>query len=177
MKRLDIMTTVEVATKLDQSPESKPSYPIWVEPGLLVGSFVCYCFVAIEYTAFLIPMILLFFLYLPLAIHGLLHRFTLDRINGINASVVSVFWSSLALTILAHGDFDSLETEGLVLFGLPFLIPIVIVPVVSSRMGSFPDSKFLQGLLLAVPLGAPASGISVFMIATLASGEFPHWIS
>ena len=122
-------------------------------------------------------MILLFFLYLPLAIHGLLHRFTLDRINGINASVVSVFWSSLALTILAHGDFDSLETEGLVLFGLPFLIPIVIVPVVSSRMGSFPDSKFLQGLLLAVPLGAPASGISVFMIATLASGEFPHWIS
>ena len=42
MKRLNIMTTVEVATKLDQSPESKPSYPIWMEPGLLVGSFVCY---------------------------------------------------------------------------------------------------------------------------------------
>ena len=83
------MTTVEVATKLDQSPDSKPPYPIWVEPGLLVGSFVCYCF-AIEYTAFLIPMVLLFFLYLPLAIHGLLYRFTLDRINGVNISVVSV---------------------------------------------------------------------------------------
>ena len=173
MKRLDIMTTVEVATKLDQSPDLKPPYPIWVEPGLLVGSFVCYCF-AIEYTAFLIPMVLLFFLYLPLAIHGLLHRFTLDRINGVNISVVSVFLLSLALTILAQGDFDSLETEGLVLIGLPFLIPIVIVPVVSSRMGSFPDSKFLQGLLLAVPLGAPASAISVGMIATLASGESPY---
>ena len=167
------MTTVEVTTNLDQSPESKSPYPIWVEPGLLVGSFVCYCF-AMEFTAFLIPMILLFFLYLPLAIHGLLHRFTLDRINGINASVVSVFLLSLGLTILAQGDFDSLETAGLVLFGLPFLIPIVIVPVVSSRMGSFPDSKFLQGLLLAVPLGAPASAISVGMIATLASGESPY---
>ena len=60
IQRLDVMTTVEVATKLDQSPDSKPPYPIWVEPGLLVGSFVCYCF-AIEYTAFLIPMVLLFF--------------------------------------------------------------------------------------------------------------------
>ena len=164
------MTTVEVATKLDQSPDSKPPYTIWVEPGLLLGSFVCYCF-AIEYTAFLIPMILLFFLYLPLAIHGLLHRFALDRINGINASVVSVFLLSLALTIFAQGDFASLETAGLVLFGLPFLIPIVIVPVVSSRMGSFPDSKFLQGLLLAVPFGAPASAISVLMIAPFALGE------
>ena len=113
------MTTVEVTTNLDQSPESKSPYPIWVEPGLLVGSFVCYCF-GMEFTAFLIPMILLFFLYLPLAIHGLLHRFTLDRINGINASVVSVFLLSLGLTILAQGDFDSLETAGLVLFGLPF---------------------------------------------------------
>ena len=72
-----------------------------------------------------------FLLYLFIAIYRVFYQFSLERVCGFNASVVSSFFIGLVYWLSI--DANVFNSDGLPLL-LPFLIPIMLIIIVISRV-------------------------------------------
>ena len=117
-----------------------------------------------------------FLLYLFIAIYRVFYQFSLERVCGFNASVVSSFFIGLVYWLSI--DANVFNSDGLPLL-LPFLIPIMLIIIVISRVDVTENNEgwkhFVQGLFLAAPVSFFAILVSLGLADGIIEGNFDNW--
>tara|TARA_B100001113_G_scaffold312807_1_gene277479 strand:+ start:1602 stop:2093 length:492 start_codon:yes stop_codon:yes gene_type:complete len=117
-----------------------------------------------------------FLLYLFIAIYRVLYQFSLERVCGFNASVVSSFFIGLVYWLSI--DANVFNSDGLPLL-FPFLIPIMLIIIVTIRVDVTENNEgwkhFVQGLFLAAPVSFFAILVSLGLADVFIEGNFDNW--
>tara|TARA_B100000683_G_C12341434_1_gene494865 strand:- start:151 stop:642 length:492 start_codon:yes stop_codon:yes gene_type:complete len=121
-------------------------------------------------------ILILFSIYLFIAIYRIFYQFNLERVCGFNASVVSSFFIGLIYWLSI--DADVFNSGGFALI-FPCLIPIILIFIVTSRVDVSENAEgwkhFVQGLLLAAPFSLFAVVVSLALADGLIEGNFDNW--
>ena len=124
----------------------------------------------------LVYVLVLFSIYLFIAIYRVVYEFSLDRVCGFNASVVSSFFIGLIYWLSI--DADVFNSGGFALI-FPCLIPIILIFIVTSRVDVSENAEgwkhFVQGLFLAAPFSLFAVVVSLALADGLIEGNFDNW--
>ena len=127
------------------------------------------------YTNF-VYVLVLFSIYLFIAIYRIFYQFNLERVCGFNASVVSSFFIGLIYWLSI--DADVFNSGGFALI-FPCLIPIILIFIVTSRVDVSENAEgwkhFVQGLFLAAPFSLFAVVVSLALADGLIEGNFDNW--
>ena len=124
----------------------------------------------------LVYVLVLFSIYLFIAIYRVVYEFSLDRVCGFNASVVSSFFIGLVYWLSIDANvFNS----GGITFIFPCLIPIMLILIVISRVDVTENDEgwkhFVQGLFLAAPFSLFAIFVSLGLADALIEGNFDNY--
>ncbi len=124
----------------------------------------------------LVYVLVLFSIYLFIAIYRVVYEFNLDRVCGFNASVVSSFFIGLVYWLSIDANvFNS----GGITFIFPCLIPIMLILIVISRVDVTENDEgwkhFVQGLFLAAPFSLFAIFVSLGLADALIEGNFDNY--
>ena len=121
-------------------------------------------------------ILILFSIYLFIAIYRIFYQFNLERVCGFNASVVSSFFIGLIYWLSI--DADVFNSGGFALI-FPCLIPIILIFIVTSRVDVSENAEgwkhFVQGLFLAAPFSLFAVVVSLALADGLIEGNFDNW--
>tara|TARA_B100000941_G_scaffold194055_1_gene140511 strand:- start:157 stop:648 length:492 start_codon:yes stop_codon:yes gene_type:complete len=121
-------------------------------------------------------ILVLFSIYLFIAIYRIFYQFSLERVCGFNASVVSSFFIGLVYWLSI--DANVFDSGGLPLI-FPCLIPVILILIVINIVDVTENDEgwkhFVQGLFLAAPFSFFAILVSLGLADGLIEGNFDNW--